>query len=45
VVPGAAFDADRCRSAIRLCFTAQDEDSIEEGVRRLGTVVRAAMAE
>lgn len=43
VVPGAAFDAERCRSAIRLCFTAQDEASIGEGLRRLGAVVRAAM--
>jgi 2-aminoadipate transaminase len=39
VVPGNAFDAVRCRSAIRLCFSAQGEDAIREGVRRLaGTI-------
>ncbi len=44
VVPGGAFDPERCRSAVRLCFTAQNEASIAEGVRRLASAVREVAA-
>lgn len=41
VVPGAAFDPVRCQSAIRLCYSAQDESAIREGVGRLAGAIRS----
>ena len=43
-VPGAAFHADGTgRNTLRLAYSLQDEGVIEEGMTRLGRVVRAAM--
>lgn len=44
-VPGCAFFSDRRRSsALRLNFSLNPEDAIEEGMRRLGILVRCGMA-
>ena len=44
-VPGeAAYLDGRGRSAMRLNFSAQDEDSIREGIRRIGKVVQEQVA-
>ena len=41
-VPGRAFFADGSgANTIRLSFSNSDEDTIREGIRRLGTVLRA----
>jgi 2-aminoadipate transaminase len=39
IVPGSAFDGDRCSRAIRLCFAAVDEESAREAVTRLARAV------
>ena len=44
VVPGSAFDAVRCRNAIRLCFSSVNEEAIAEGVRRLGSTIAGLLA-
>ena len=44
-VPGeAAYLDGRGRNAMRLNFSASDEESIREGVRRIGKVVREQVA-
>ena len=43
IVPGDAFDPDRCRNAVRLCFSAVDDAAIDLGVQRLGAAIRAAL--
>jgi len=44
-VPGeAAYLDGRGRNAMRLNFSASDEDSIREGIRRIGKVVREQVA-
>ena len=44
-VPGeAAFLDGRGRSSMRLNFSASDEDSIREGIRRIGKVVKEQVA-
>jgi 2-aminoadipate transaminase len=43
IVPGAAFDPERCREAVRLCFSAVDETDIDVGIARLGATIRAAL--
>jgi 2-aminoadipate transaminase len=40
VVPGSAFDAERTRSAIRLCFSAVDDVAIDTGIACLGDTIR-----
>lgn len=43
-VPGRAFYADGSGAQeMRLCFSSASEDRIREGVRRLGTVLRAEL--
>jgi 2-aminoadipate transaminase len=43
IVPGEAFDPERCRHAVRLCFSAVDDSAIDLGVTRLGATIRAAL--
>jgi DNA-binding transcriptional MocR family regulator len=44
-VPGPPFLADGSgRDALRLAFSRVDDDLIEEGVRRLASVVSSALA-
>jgi 2-aminoadipate transaminase len=44
-VPGeAAYLDGRGRNAMRLNFSASDEDAIREGIRRIGKVVREQVA-
>lgn len=44
VVPGSAFDPVRGRSAIRLCFSAVDDDAIVEGIARLHQTIVELLA-
>jgi 2-aminoadipate transaminase len=43
VVPGSAFDPERAKHALRLCFSAVAEADIDEGIGRLGATVEALL--
>ncbi|GAA0534852.1 hypothetical protein FHS83_003113 [Rhizomicrobium palustre] len=45
-VPGAAFFADRsCRNTIRLSFSLSEPAKIDEGIKRLASILKLEMAE
>lgn len=45
-VPGAAFFADRsCRNTIRLSFSLNEPAKVEEGIKRLASVLKQVIAE